>query len=204
MRQSNPNADKKLECIKYIYLCLKSCCIIFGFLDHNIRLDTMSSDQVFPFLHRNMVCTVCFGGVRLISTITAYLSPIIMSVAATTIFASFSTTSFSFSGLVPRLTTLSSLHFPVPSPAIPMSPTVTNFLTAPVPAASTSTYIPAPSPASYFGAIPSPATPSQFPIASPATPQTGTPSPAMLAPSPGNISRSPQVPGSTTYHQRTA
>ena len=108
------------------------------------------------------------------------------------------------SGLVPRLTTLSSLNFPVPSPAIPMSPTVTNFLTAPVPAASTSTYIPAPSPASYFGALPSPATPYQFPIRSPATPQAGTPSPAMLAPSPGNTSRSPQVPGSTTHHQRMA
>ena len=81
-----------------------------------------------------------------------------------------------------------------------MSPTVTNFLTAPVPAANTSTYIPAPSPASYFSAIPSPATPYQFPITSPATPQTGAQSPAMLAPSPGNASWSPQV--STTHHQR--
>ncbi|CAB4026601.1 Hypothetical predicted protein [Paramuricea clavata] len=106
-------------------------------------------------------------------------------------------------GLVPRLTTLSSLNFPVPSPAIPMSPTVTNFLTAPVPAASASTYIPAPSPASYFNAIPSPATPYQF-ITSPATPQTGVPSPAVLAPSPGNASWSPQVPSSNTHHQRIA
>lgn len=108
------------------------------------------------------------------------------------------------SGLVPRLTTLSALNFPVPSPAIPMSPTVTNFLTAPVPAASISTHIPAPSPASWFSAIPSPATPYQIPITSPATPQTGVPSPAVVAPSPGNTSWSPQVPSSSTHHQRIA
>ncbi|XP_028405529.1 mediator of RNA polymerase II transcription subunit 14-like isoform X2 [Dendronephthya gigantea] len=103
-------------------------------------------------------------------------------------------------GLVPRLMPLSSLNFPVPSPAIPMSPTVTNFLTAPASAPSTSsTYMSAPSHASNF--IASPATPYQFPITSPATPQTGVPSPAVVAPSPGSTSWSAQTP-SSNIHQR--
>ena len=102
-------------------------------------------------------------------------------------------------GAVLRLSPLTSLNLPVPSPAIPISPTVANYL-SPSPAH----FNPAPSPAPpYVNPIPSPY---MLSVASPATPQTSVLSPAVSVTSPGSVSWAPppQLANTSGHHQRLA
>ena len=104
-------------------------------------------------------------------------------------------------GAVLRLSPLTSLNLPVPSPAIPISPTVANY---PSPSPAAAHFNPAPSPAPpYVNPIPSPY---MLSVASPATPQTSVLSPAVSVTSPGSVSWAPppQLANTSGHHQRLA